>query len=336
MFEGIGTLVLFSISMFVGSYLAGLVPLAFKLNETGIRFISIFGAGLLIGTALSVIIPEGIEALYEEKEESMGLKNKLPVDKLTVDMIESVKRVFPDAKKITKREVFHQEIDMNENRMCPEHEHKHKTHAIGLSLVIGFVFMLLVDQVTHIASKMTASTGRQKITATVGLVIHAAADGIALGSASSLNKNGIQFIVFFAIMLHKAPAAFSLVSFLLMSNLEKFKIKKHLLIFSLAAPVTALLTFEFLAVFGSENLDSSDTTGILMLFSAGTFLYVATVHVLPELQSTAKGNGELVIISSSSPGHAHSDSGPKYSGKELIVLITGAILPSLLSSGHSH
>lgn len=40
-------------------------------------------------------------------------------------------------------------------------------------------------------------------TATLGLVVHAAADGIALGAASATNRFNIEFIVFMAIMLHK-------------------------------------------------------------------------------------------------------------------------------------
>ncbi|VDO63554.1 unnamed protein product [Onchocerca flexuosa] len=50
--------------MFVGSFLAGLIPLAFSMSEKRTRLLSTFGAGLLVGTALSVIIPEGVEALY--------------------------------------------------------------------------------------------------------------------------------------------------------------------------------------------------------------------------------------------------------------------------------
>ena len=45
---------------------------------------------------------------------------------------------------------------------------------------------------------------RYKVTATLGLVVHAAADGIALGAASSTSQVDIQLIVFLAIMLHKA------------------------------------------------------------------------------------------------------------------------------------
>ena len=40
-------------------------------------------------------------------------------------------------------------------------------------------------------------------TATLGLVVHAAADGIALGAASATSRLNVELIVFMAIMLHK-------------------------------------------------------------------------------------------------------------------------------------
>ncbi|KAF7627189.1 hypothetical protein Mgra_00009553 [Meloidogyne graminicola] len=58
-------LALISLTLFVGSYFSGCIPLFFTLNEKRIRIASIFGAGLLVGTALCVIIPEGISALME-------------------------------------------------------------------------------------------------------------------------------------------------------------------------------------------------------------------------------------------------------------------------------
>lgn len=43
--------------------------------------------------------------------------------------------------------------------------------------------------------------------------------------------------------LRQAPAAFGLVSFLMHAGLERNRIRKHLLVFALAAPVLAMLTF---------------------------------------------------------------------------------------------
>uniref|UniRef100_A0A913HVJ7 Zinc transporter ZIP9 n=1 Tax=Strongyloides stercoralis TaxID=6248 RepID=A0A913HVJ7_STRER len=339
MLEGATILLVFSFSMFIGSYVAGLIPLAFTLNENKVRLFSIFGAGLLIGTALSVIVPEGIVALYSVPEERSNVYiNPLNKTNLLKKENENINNI--DRHVVKKRETFHQEVsiydDKNHIQGVP---HKHKdfhSQEIGFSLVTGFIFMLIIDHITHFASTINSSLSRNKITATVGLVVHAAADGIALGSAAASSKNDIQFIIFFAIMLHKAPAAFGLVSFLMLEGLEKFRIKKHLMIFSLAAPVTAIITYQILLIISSENLNYSSTTGILMLFSAGTFLYVATVHVLPELQATKKGTGELIVVSSMTPGHSHSSNSPQFSTKELILLIIGAIFPLLLNSGHSH
>ena len=79
-----------------------------------------------------------------------------------------------------------------------------------------------------------------------------------------------------------------------------------------------------------ETLSTVNATGIAMLFSAGTFLYVATVHILPELQSmgvvrTTSTDGTVIV---------HEQSG--FTKLELFVMVIGALLPLLLSVGHHH
>lgn len=60
------------------------------------------------------------------------------------------------------------------------------------------------------------------MTATIGLVVHAAADGVALGAAATTSHADVEIIVFLAIMLHKAPAAFGLVTFLLHEGVDRY------------------------------------------------------------------------------------------------------------------
>ena len=60
--------------MFIGSYISGLVPLGFSLRKDQIKQLNVAGSGLLIGTALSVIIPEGVSALYNLKNEDGEFK----------------------------------------------------------------------------------------------------------------------------------------------------------------------------------------------------------------------------------------------------------------------
>ena len=77
-------------------------------------------------------------------------------------------------------------------------------------------------------------------------------------------------------MLHKAPAAFGLTSVLLKQGLSKRTARGHLMMFSLAAPVGALVTWSIVNALGRARLGGDDgltwTTGWVLLFSGGTFL----------------------------------------------------------------
>ncbi|XP_006865644.1 PREDICTED: zinc transporter ZIP9 isoform X1 [Chrysochloris asiatica] len=296
-----------SLAMLVGCYVAGIIPLAVNFSEERLKLVTVLGAGLLCGTALAVIVPEGVHALYEEI-----LEGKHHQASETQNVIASDKAEVP---------VVH------------EHEHSHdhtQLHAyIGVSLVLGFVFMLLVDQIgssrVHAADDPEATRpSNSKITTTLGLVVHAAADGVALGAAASTSQTSVQLIVFVAIMLHKAPAAFGLVSFLMHAGLERNRIRKHLLVFALAAPVMSMVTYLGLSKSSKEALSEVNATGVAMLFSAGTFLYVATVHVLPEVGGM---------------GHSHKSDAPAGKGLsrlEVAVLVLGCLIPLILSVGHQH
>ncbi|XP_032200488.1 zinc transporter ZIP9 isoform X1 [Mustela erminea] len=273
-----------------------------------LKLVTVLGAGLLCGTALAVIVPEGVHALYEDI-----LAGKHHQVSETQNVIASDKAA--------------------EIPVAHEHEHNHdhtQLHAyIGVSLVLGFVFMLLVDQIgsSHVHSTDDPETARpsnSKITTTLGLVVHAAADGVALGAAASTSQTSVQLIVFVAIMLHKAPAAFGLVSFLMHAGLERNRIRKHLLVFALAAPVMSMVTYLGLSKSSKEALSEVNATGVAMLFSAGTFLYVATVHVLPEVGGM---------------GHSHKSDptgGRGLSRLEVAALVLGCLIPLLLSVGHQH
>ena len=77
-------------------------------------------------------------------------------------------------------------------------------------------------------------------------------------------------------------------------------------------------------------------TGIAMLFSAGTFLYVSTVHVLNEIiQNSHSSTGPESSSQGTSTAQNNSNNS-KLSRVELIVLVTGAFLPLLFNAFHSH
>jgi zinc transporter 9 len=75
-----------------------------------------------------------------------------------------------------------------------------------------------------------------------------------------------------------------------------------------------------------------------MLFSAGTFLYVSLIHVLPEVsQLVGGGHGfRHEPLPTTVPGVANAKS--LYSSKkaELIALVVGCLLPVMLAVNHHH
>ncbi|KAJ2798097.1 GTP-binding protein Rho1, partial [Coemansia furcata] len=61
--QAVFRLILEGLAMFAGSWAAGCVPLYVRLDQSKFNLLALFGAGLLIGAALAVILPEGVETL---------------------------------------------------------------------------------------------------------------------------------------------------------------------------------------------------------------------------------------------------------------------------------
>lgn len=94
-----------------------------------LKRVSIFGAGLLVGTALTVIIPEGIRALYSSCHAGHD----------------------------------HHAHAHAPNQSHPPEEESHgggnEETMIGLTLILGFIFMMIIDQLTHALQHSGSSPG---------------------------------------------------------------------------------------------------------------------------------------------------------------------------------
>ncbi|KAG0380034.1 hypothetical protein BGX24_010448 [Mortierella sp. AD032] len=429
--------------MLIASFLAGNVPLSFHLSEDRLKLISNFGVGLLVGTSLVVIIPEGVETLYSTPK---TVKSTSPTGQPPASGINGnnapIKRAFvlPDnaADGLVKRQeefvvltanhprlvrdrflqgegevkaasyednmaatlvedqsflAKRQETADNEGGIAQapaadqegektgdketgrqdaghaddgaeeeeEEEEEDEAHKyIGLALLSGFILMFLIDQMgpTHAhshnnhvsvadftelhnlqlddnnirmpsAAGMSVGGGKKRGNPiTIGLVVHAAADGIALGASAS--RPELRFIVFLAIMLHKAPAAFGLSTVLLQHGFSRRQTRQQVGIFSLAAPIGALLTYIFIQLSGQhEEASLHWWTGMLLLFSGGTFLYVA-MHVMSEMNNSEMSSGS----SGYSVGGAGGEKG--LSVVDVLCVIGGMVVPLILSVDHEH
>jgi zinc transporter 9 len=327
-----------------------------SLTQSQLRLISTIGMGVLVGTSLIVIIPEGIEAVYtagtvnhahgkrgfniargvnvqwahnarplrrnvamnsnhfEARTTTTAQKtdafNALPGPVIPDVVLPAVDTHNPKSDPSTTK--------VSDTTHVSDEDKGHAeppTFSVGLSLILGFALMFLIDKLPRHASEnlaalapvRTISLGNlsqglhqpsesagedesegflqsltpnpkqtRSLATTTGLVIHAAADGIAMGASASGSNTKLGFIIFIAIMIHKAPAAFGLTSVLLKQGLSKRAARGHLIIFSLAAPFGALTTWLIVHILGGGGSVDGEQgqwwTGMLLLFSAGTFL----------------------------------------------------------------
>jgi zinc transporter ZupT len=123
-----------------------------------------------------------------------------------------------------------------------------------------------------------------------GLTLHAATDGIAIGAAAASGSVSLTAAVALAVLIHKGPAAFSLGVFSMHERENRNDSIRDVLIFSLATPVMILLAF-----YALEDLETH-IIGLTMLFSAGTFLYVATVDTLPDIHNPETGKKAMLNV----------------------------------------
>ncbi|PPR02852.1 hypothetical protein CVT24_002330 [Panaeolus cyanescens] len=261
------SLVLMCVVLGASSLAVGMLPLTYAFSKTHLERLSIVGTGLLLGAALGVIIPEGLENISEANPK------ELPVNK------------------------------------------------IALSLVLGFLFMLFIEQVVAQDSHSHSGQGglpksrsnnselefdaelgdldhngriseqresgtptleavggkRRAFSLLLGLSMHGLADGLALGVAS-LSQTGsstLSFVVFVALALHKAPTSLAFTTSLLSTSLSRDECRKYVAIFSSSTPVSALASYWLFTYFGTGS--EQNLVGLALLASGGTFLYVATV-----------------------------------------------------------
>jgi zinc transporter 9 len=457
-----------SIANVGSSFIAGILPLSLSLSSRQLRSITLLGTGVLVGTSLIVIIPEGIETMYSVGKnahsharegpakapstsgQQKGVKYPLEAPPLgraeVVDteflragaikapLLDVIVRRTPDAplakadrasddKQKEQQKVKDTHDDKNpqpqkggdddsteghregHTRIHPPEEGEKKKveevkveeegldpHAyIGVSLILGFILMFVVDHLPqalapsrpkyqplhislsdlsrgpHNSSSLSLNTlnvpaspmperyrePQPKSSATtVGLIIHAFADGIALGASSTAPSTSLSLIIFLAIMLHKAPAAFGMTAVLLKQGISKRTARTHLVFFSLAAPAGAMFTWAVVHTLGRARLggDMGLTwiTGWILIFSGGTFLYV---YLVLRSRSTHADYNRYVAMHSmndATSSHAH-DPEPTANGymeahghdtglskSDICTTMVGMLLPLLTQVGHVH
>ncbi len=148
-------------------------------------------------------------------------------------------------------------------------------------VLTGFLFVLLFEQLSakhHDEDCGPDCPHRHDVVgmaAFVGLVVHSLTAGFALG-VGALADERLGFIMFFAIIAHKAVGAFSLATVLRLSSFSIRKSAGLLFAFSLMTPLGAVIAYFLMSGLSPTSIQMPTA------LAAGTFLYVATMDLLPE------------------------------------------------------
>ncbi len=160
----------------------------------------------------------------------------------------------------------------------------------------GFMVVLFVERVLvrhrHHDCDDVAEHRHQVvgISAFIGLSIHSLMAGFALGASFVAPR--LALVIFLAIVSHKSVAAFSLATVFRLSNIPLRRALAMLAVFALCTPVGALLSLPLL-----HTLSDIHVT-IPTALAAGSFIYVATMDLLPEaFHDTRKRLGPFVALS---------------------------------------
>lgn len=247
------------------TFLAGLLPgcvplwLGRSLGETAMRWMTGIAAGFLLTAALLVAVPEGFELVYHELEKASDAG-------MSAGLVRAMELAGPGSilllgflvmmaiESLGIGHAIHEEHHHHER----DHGHAHVHHPRGLTLSVA-----------------------------IGLTVHALTDGVAIGISLSAGAADTALPMLVGVITHKVPAAFSLAAFGLHELRRRDSVFPYLFVFAIATPVAILASW-----YGLLSV-SKIWVGLALLFSAGTFIYVATVDLLPNVHNPRIGRGVL-------------------------------------------
>jgi len=338
----------------------GLIPLFSKIkdNPETLRRITGISSGILLASALLVVVPEGFELAtgghdehgHDEHGDDDALAGSvalviLELEHGDIDASEAIEEIEgllgghdedehadhdedddshdEEMAESLSENIEHviEEVESGEinatagieeiEELITSHAHEEEVHGdeeeeglenliIGAAILAGFIMMLILEgsgmghAVHEEHHDHHDEHGHEHVhhraapwLLVLGLSLHSAADGLAIGSAAAGSSEAVTALVAMAVLIHKVPAAFSLGVFSMHERESRDDSIKDVALFALATPVMIMISF-----YALEGLDEH-LIALAMLFAAGTFLYVATVDTLPDIHNPETGREAL-------------------------------------------
>jgi zinc transporter ZupT len=163
--------------------------------------------------------------------------------------------------------------------LLPEAMSHSNRSMVSIAILCGYLVIFFVEKLMSRHSQMSGGEGHHhrvvSIAAFIGLSVHSLVDG--LGMAVSSRQEALGQTVFLSILAHHVPAAFSVASLLSLGRMSRKSVIALIAVFAATPPIGALIC----APFFSES--SEGVFAIVLGVMTGTFLYVATGDLLPEV-----------------------------------------------------
>ena len=195
------------------------------------------------------------------------------------------------------------------------HEEDEELSAIllGGALALGFLSMFVFSSLFHDHDHHAHAHGTTSTrSAVIGITLHAATDGLAIGAAAASGDLAAGLLIVFAVLIHKFPEAVTLGVFSLNDHQDELKVYRDVGIFALNARDDHP---RLLPPVEPSHL----WIGLAMLFAGGTLLYVAALDALPDVHDPETGTSDLLLV---------------LGGVAAMTVVL--VLAELLGLGHAH
>lgn len=161
----------------------------------------------------------------------------------------------------------------------------------GSFVLLGFLILYITERfiMVHPCQEHGCVSHTIGISAFIGLSLHCLLTGFSVGIAIE-STDTVQLLTPFltAVIAHKVPESFSLSTLLIKSQLKNRNVVWFILLYCLMTPAGILLAKY------SLDLTISSSLNILIAISTGTFIYIATSDLLPQVHH--KGRNRFIHL----------------------------------------
>lgn len=155
----------------------------------------------------------------------------------------------------------------------------------------GFLLFYVLQQTVmfHACPDHTCHVHRMGVLSSMALTIHSLLDGVAIAVGFEASAS-LGILTALAVLLHEVPEGITITGILIHSNTSKSRVMIFSTIVALATPFGAIGSYFFL-----KNI-SPNVLGILLAFTAGSFIYLAAADLLPETHRIHKRSNALFFF----------------------------------------